>query len=125
MLASRLIGYHEIDDVIKIAITLAAPLEAPPLIFDQCTDEFYRNRKSDWFFKSIHNTDTRKVLISFGSGPRDVIVPSSLTSFKHSFINALVCKLLFTSFYLIINISTTPLRASRKLVYQSERRSQW
>lgn len=49
---------------------------------------------ADWInnVNNIEQLQDRKVLISFGNGPRDVLVPSGLTSYNHSFISALVRK---------------------------------
>ncbi|KOB69147.1 GPI inositol-deacylase [Operophtera brumata] len=72
----------------RIAITLAAPLEAPLVAFDSGHDSFYRDMGTDWInnVNGIVQLQDIKVLISFGNGPRDVLttaVPGAWVSPDH------------------------------------------
>lgn len=73
----------------KMAITLAAPLEAPVLNFDNLINDYYLTMDVEWNMRRKEMES--KLLLSFGSGARDVLVPSSLTSCEESDIKALVC----------------------------------
>lgn len=79
----------------SMAITLAAPLEAPIINFDQSMNQYYFDMEREWAMRSTEMQS--KLLLSFGSGARDILVPSSLTGSRYSDINALVC--IFSIFF--------------------------
>lgn len=92
LIAKRLLAYPSTLDTTALAITLAAPLEAPVVNVDAAMDDFYMLMDLEWK-TYIHNhpfMKEKKVLISFGNGPRDLLMPSGLTSSNDSFISALV-----------------------------------
>lgn len=52
------------------------------------------NAEWDYYVNKNKETEVNKVLISIGNGPRDILVPSGLTSLKNC-INALVSHFIF------------------------------
>ncbi|XP_022125141.2 GPI inositol-deacylase [Pieris rapae] len=91
VIAKRLLAYPSTINTTNIAITLAAPLEAPIVNFDPAINDFYRLMDLEWkiYIEPNKEIKDRKLLISFGSGPRDVLVPAGLTSSNVSNINTL------------------------------------
>lgn len=76
----------------NIAIALAAPLEAPVINVDVKMNDFYMLMHYEWenFSNTNEGLNNKKILLSFGNGPRDVLMPSGLTASNDSYINALV-----------------------------------
>lgn len=91
LIAKRLLAYPSTINATSIAISLAAPLEAPVVNVDAAMDDYYMLMNLEWDTYINKNMEMKqnKVLISFGNGPRDVLIPSGLTSSNDSFINAL------------------------------------
>ncbi|PZC86466.1 hypothetical protein B5X24_HaOG209185 [Helicoverpa armigera] len=91
LIAKRLLAYPSTINATSIAISLAAPLEAPVVNVDAAMDDYYMLMNLEWDTYINKNIEMKqnKVLISFGNGPRDVLIPSGLTSSNDSFINAL------------------------------------
>lgn len=48
----------------------------------------------EMFVQNDEQVNAKKLLISFGNGPRDILMPSGLTSSNDSYISALVSKAL-------------------------------
>lgn len=76
----------------SIAISLAAPLEAPVVNVDAAMDDYYMLMNLEWALNINNDMEMKqkKILLSFGNGPRDVLIPSGLTASNDSYINALV-----------------------------------
>ena len=76
----------------SLAISLAAPLEAPVVNVDAAMDDYYMLMNLEWdtYINNDIEIKNKKILISFGNGPRDVLIPSGLTASNDSYINALV-----------------------------------
>ncbi|KAI5651707.1 PGAP1-like protein domain-containing protein [Phthorimaea operculella] len=91
VVAKRLLAYPSTINSTSIAITLAAPLEAPTINFDNSINDYYMLMSEEWkqLAKDPAKSNSR-VLLSFGNGPRDILVASGLTASKDSYINALV-----------------------------------
>ncbi|CAH2106337.1 unnamed protein product [Euphydryas editha] len=91
LIANRLLAYPSTINSTNIAITLAAPLEAPVINFDSVINDYYMLMNLEWdaYIKQNKDIEERKFLISIGSGPRDVLVPAGLTSSNNSHISAL------------------------------------
>lgn len=55
-------------------------------------NEYYMLMDFEWEMNVHRNEETKekKLLLSFGNGPRDILMPSGLTSTNDSFIDALV-----------------------------------
>ncbi|CAK1547233.1 unnamed protein product [Leptosia nina] len=91
LVAKRLLAYPSTINKTNIAITLATPLEAPIINFDPAMNDFYKQMEIEWdnYVAPNKAVVNRKMLISLGSGPRDVLVPAALTSTNNSYVNAL------------------------------------
>lgn len=90
LIAKRLLAYPSTINTTNIAITLAAPLEAPVVTFDIAINDYYTQMNYEWK-ANINNTDKmKKILVSFGNGARDLLMPAGLTSSNDSYISALV-----------------------------------
>lgn len=92
VIAKRLLAYPSTVNTTSIAITLAAPLEAPVINFDITMNDYYMLMSAEWDFYKNSNKETapNKILLSFGNGPRDILMPSGLTFSNDSYISALV-----------------------------------
>ncbi|KAJ2945870.1 hypothetical protein O0L34_g4777 [Tuta absoluta] len=91
VVAKRLLAYPSTANSTSIAITLAAPLEAPTINFDNTINDYYIRMSEEW--KQLARDPERnnsRILLSFGNGPRDILVASGLTASRDSYINALV-----------------------------------
>ncbi|XP_052740359.1 GPI inositol-deacylase isoform X2 [Bicyclus anynana] len=91
LIAKRLLAYPSTINVTSVAITLAAPLEAPVVNFDAIVNDYYILTELAWQ-REIHQHEEikeTKFLISIGSGPRDLLIPAGLTSSNDSYISAL------------------------------------
>ncbi|CAG9786117.1 unnamed protein product [Diatraea saccharalis] len=91
VIAKRLMAYPSTLDKTNIAIALAAPLQAPALNTDLAMNDYYKLMEFEWdlYINNDPLTKDRKMMISFGNGPRDVLMPAALTFSKDSYINAL------------------------------------
>ncbi|KAG6445358.1 hypothetical protein O3G_MSEX003858 [Manduca sexta] len=91
VIAKRLLAWPGTINKTNIAIALAAPLEAPVVNFDFKINDFYMDMDQEWNDNVRLKEEVKedKMLLSFGGGPRDVLVPSGLTTDKDSYINAL------------------------------------
>lgn len=91
LIAKRLLAYPSTINVTNIAISLAAPLEAPVINFDVKMNDYYMIMNYEWesYINSNKELKDKKILLSFGNGPRDVLMPSGLTSSNDSYISAL------------------------------------
>lgn len=87
-------AYPNTFNATSLAITLAAPLEAPVVNVDSAMDNYYMFMDLEWKYNINEQIEAKeqKMLISFGNGPRDVLMPSGLTHSNDSYINALVSK---------------------------------
>lgn len=84
----------------NISIALAAPLSAPVVNFDSTIDDYYTLMEADWMkLNSNPEIKNNKMLISFGSGARDLLMPSGLTASQDCDVNVLVSFLFLFSFY--------------------------
>lgn len=92
LIAKRLLAYPSTINTTNLAITLAAPLEAPVINFDATMNNYYMLMDLEWETNvhKIEEIKEKKLLLSFGNGPRDILMPSGLTSTNDSFIDALV-----------------------------------
>lgn len=92
-MAKRLLVHPSTVNSTSIAITLAAPLEAPLINFDIAMNDYYLSMNHEWesFVKGNQLMTDKKMLLSFGNGPRDLLMPSGLTLSNDSDINTLVC----------------------------------
>ncbi|CAG9093674.1 unnamed protein product [Plutella xylostella] len=90
LVAKRLLAYPDTIDVANIAITLAAPLEAPVINTDLAMDDYYKSIDLEWGLHVNGNPEVKnkKVLLTFGNGPRDLLVPSGLIASNDSDLNA-------------------------------------
>ncbi|XP_031765165.2 GPI inositol-deacylase isoform X2 [Galleria mellonella] len=91
LIAKRLLAYPSTVNTTSIAITLSAPLQAPVINFDLAMNDYYKLMDMEWN-ANINRNDVvkqKKLLLSFGSGPRDILMPSWLTSCNESYIGAL------------------------------------
>ncbi|KAJ0177266.1 hypothetical protein K1T71_007275 [Dendrolimus kikuchii] len=91
LIAKRLLTYPPTINTTSIAIALAAPLEAPVINFDVKMNDYYMWMHYEWeyFMRKNSEINNKKILLSFGNGPRDVLVPSGLTTSNDSYVNAL------------------------------------
>ncbi|CAH0579308.1 unnamed protein product [Chrysodeixis includens] len=91
LIAKRLLAYPSTINTTSVAITLAAPLEAPVVNVDAAMDDFYMLMNLEWdtYINKFPEVKEKKMLISFGNGPRDLLMPSGLTSSNDSYISAL------------------------------------
>ncbi|KAF9424109.1 hypothetical protein HW555_000818 [Spodoptera exigua] len=91
LIAKRLLAYPSTFNATSLAITLAAPLEAPVVNVDVAMDDYYMLMDLEWKLNinSQLHVKENKMLLSFGNGPRDVLMPSGLTTSNDSYINAL------------------------------------
>ncbi|XP_013199791.1 GPI inositol-deacylase [Amyelois transitella] len=91
VIAKRLLAYPSTLNTTSIAITLAAPLQAPVINFDMEMNHYYLRMNMEWEANITvdENMRDKKLLLSFGSGPRDVLIPSWLTTSNESDIGAL------------------------------------
>ncbi|XP_045772052.1 GPI inositol-deacylase isoform X3 [Maniola jurtina] len=91
LIAKRLLAYPSTINTTNIAITLAAPLEAPVVNFDPVINDYYMLINLEWeaYINRHEEVKRKKFLISVGSGPRDVLIPAGLTSSNDSQISAL------------------------------------
>ncbi|XP_050561004.1 GPI inositol-deacylase [Spodoptera frugiperda] len=91
IIAKRLLAYPNTFNATSLAITLAAPLEAPVVNVDSAMDNYYMFMDLEWKYNINEQIEAKeqKMLISFGNGPRDVLMPSGLTHSNDSYINAL------------------------------------
>lgn len=87
LIAKRLLAFPSTVNTTNIAVTLAAPLEAPVVTFDVTINNYYTFVDYEW---SSNIDKMNKVLLSFGNGPRDLLIPAGLTSSNESFISAQV-----------------------------------
>lgn len=90
LIAKRLLAYPQTINTTNLAITLAAPLEAPVINFDQIINEYYMAMNEEWALLDQNGLKVKKSVISIGSGPRDILMPAGLTSSADSNINVLV-----------------------------------
>lgn len=92
VIAKRLLAYPSTFNTTSIAITLATPLEAPVINFDIAMNDYYMLMRAEWDFSVNRNKEAapNKILLSFGNGPRDILMPSGLTFSSDSSISALV-----------------------------------
>ncbi|XP_072931942.1 GPI inositol-deacylase isoform X2 [Epargyreus clarus] len=92
LVAKRLMAYPTTLKTTNVVITLAAPLQGPVLNFDTQFNEYYAIMRWEWqfFLNNSKEIKDKKILISIGSGPRDVLMPAGLTASNDSYINALV-----------------------------------
>lgn len=67
-------------------------MEAPVVNVDAAMDDYYMLMNLEWdtYINNDMELKKKKILISFGNGPRDVLIPSGLTASNDSYINALV-----------------------------------
>ncbi|XP_053607259.1 GPI inositol-deacylase [Plodia interpunctella] len=87
LIAKRLLAYPKTINTTSMAIALAAPLQAPVINFDTEMNKYYREMEAEWeVYVDIRKS---KLLLSFGSGSRDVLMPSWLTSSNDSYVGAL------------------------------------
>ncbi|CAH2238309.1 jg17468 [Pararge aegeria aegeria] len=91
LIAKRLLAYPSTINLTNIAITLAAPLEAPVVNFDKIINQYYMKTNMAWdeAINQHKEIKQRKLLISIGSGPRDILIPAGLTSSSDSHMSAL------------------------------------
>ncbi|XP_063380508.1 GPI inositol-deacylase [Cydia fagiglandana] len=90
LIAKRLLAYPSTISTTNISIALAAPLAAPAINFDWDMDSFYSAMETEWErINSDMNMKETKMLISFGSGARDLLIPAGLTASNDSDVNAL------------------------------------
>ncbi|XP_028171511.1 GPI inositol-deacylase isoform X1 [Ostrinia furnacalis] len=91
IIAKRLLAYPSTIDTTTIAIALAAPLQAPVINTDLYMNYYYKIMEYEWelYVKNDKQVNDKKMLISFGNGPRDTLMPSGLTRLNESHINAL------------------------------------
>ncbi|CAB3224247.1 unnamed protein product [Arctia plantaginis] len=91
LIVKRLLAYPSTVNTTSIAITLAAPLVAPVVNVDAEMNDFYGLMNYEWNKYVNNNIETKKnkIMISLGNGPRDLLMPSGLTSSNDSYINAL------------------------------------
>ncbi|XP_050345839.1 GPI inositol-deacylase isoform X2 [Nymphalis io] len=91
LIAKRLMAHPSTINTTNVAITLATPLEAPVINVDLEINEYYTIMDYEWKtnVEKDKEIEEKKFLISIGSGPRDVLVPSGLTSSLHSHTTAL------------------------------------
>lgn len=84
--------YSDTVNSTTLAITLAAPLEGPVLNTDFTLNDYYKIMEFEWqdFIHSSEYKNNKKLLLSFGNGARDILMPAALTSSNDSYINALV-----------------------------------
>lgn len=92
LIAKRLLAYPSTINATSLAIALAAPLEAPVINVDIAMDDYYMLMNLEWEtnIRRDINTIEKKMLLSFGNGARDVLMPAALTSSEDSYINALI-----------------------------------
>ncbi|KAJ8730055.1 hypothetical protein PYW07_017093 [Mythimna separata] len=95
LIAKRLLAYPSTINMTTIAISLAAPLEAPVINVDAAMDDYYMLMNLEWEMNINNNPEIKqkKILLSFGNGPRDVLIPSGLTASNDSYINGLTTAL--------------------------------
>ncbi|KAM3961034.1 LOW QUALITY PROTEIN: GPI inositol-deacylase [Aphomia sociella] len=91
VITKRLLAYPSTLNTTSIAITLAAPLQAPVINFDIAINEYYKLMDMEWEANVNGNEQIKekKILLSFGSGPRDILMPSWLTSCNDTYISSL------------------------------------
>ncbi|VVD00800.1 unnamed protein product [Leptidea sinapis] len=91
VIAKRLLAYPNTLNTTSILLTLSAPIEAPVVNFDSDINNYYKLMQLEWDAYIYPYKDVResKLLISLGGGPRDVLVPGSLTTSNNSYINAM------------------------------------
>ncbi|CAH2037338.1 unnamed protein product, partial [Iphiclides podalirius] len=90
LIAKRLLVYYPTRNITEVAIALAAPLDAPVLNFDMEINNFYMLMNMEWNLYIDKSEESRKkILISIGSGPRDLLIPAGLTSDNVSYISAM------------------------------------
>ncbi|OWR55551.1 gpi inositol deacylase pgap1 [Danaus plexippus plexippus] len=89
IIAKRLLTYPYTKNSTNIAITLVAPLKAPVINFDILLNEYYMQMDMEWMEYKLSNLRHDKILISIGSGPRDMLIPAGLTASNYSHINTL------------------------------------
>ncbi|KAL0893128.1 hypothetical protein ABMA27_014761 [Loxostege sticticalis] len=91
LIAKRLLAYPNTINTTTIAIALAAPLQAPVMNMDLTMNDYYKLMEYEWekFVQNDEQVNAKKLLISLGNGPRDILMPSGLTSSNDSYISAL------------------------------------
>lgn len=91
LISKRLLAYPSTINSTSLAIALAAPLEAPVINVDVKMNDYYMLMNSEWeyYINNDEEMKRNKTLLSFGNGPRDVLMPSGLTTLNDSYINAL------------------------------------
>lgn len=88
----------------NISIALAAPLSAPVVNFDSTIDDYYTLMEADWMkLNSNPEIKNNKMLISFGSGARDLLMPSGLTASQDCDVNVLVSFLIYFIYPVILS----------------------
>ncbi|XP_045535569.1 GPI inositol-deacylase [Papilio machaon] len=91
LIAKSLLSHPITINSVNIIITLASPLHVPVVNFDIIMNNFYNKLECQW--KSCISNDEdlkqKKMIISFGSGPRDILVPPVYTSVGESTVNSL------------------------------------
>ncbi|XP_045541638.1 GPI inositol-deacylase-like [Papilio machaon] len=97
LIAKSLLSHPITINSVNIIITLASPLHVPVVNFDIIMNNFYNKLECQWKFCLSNDEDLKqkKMIISFGSGPRDILVPPVYTSVGESTVNslnALVCQ---------------------------------
>ncbi|KAL4704963.1 hypothetical protein ACJJTC_013420 [Scirpophaga incertulas] len=95
LIAKRLMAYPSTLNTTSVTITLAAPLQAPVVNTDITMNDFYTIMDFEWdmYINKNDKIKSKKMLVSFGNGPRDVLMPSGLTSSNDSDISALTTAL--------------------------------
>lgn len=121
-IAQALAGKPELSEMIKTVITLAAPMDKPVIAFDYYTELFYKSIDKIWMenrsvgkvvtnntnyckpYRLVSNGSTLnendelkrlndKLLITIGSGSRDLMVHPGLTNSKFSDIHVMATKI--------------------------------
>lgn len=92
VVAKRLLAYEKTINITNIAITLASPLDAPVINTDMLMNNYYKVIETEWEENINSKPDVKnmKMLLSFGNGARDFLMPSWLTSSNDSDVHALV-----------------------------------
>ncbi|KPJ15660.1 GPI inositol-deacylase [Papilio machaon] len=91
LIAKSLLSHPITINSVNIIITLASPLHVPVVNFDIIMNNFYNKLECQWKFCLSNDEDLKqkKMIISFGSGPRDILVPPVYTSVGESTVNSL------------------------------------
>ncbi|XP_013169159.1 PREDICTED: GPI inositol-deacylase isoform X2 [Papilio xuthus] len=92
VIAKSLLSYPTTVQSTNVIIALASPLSEPVLNIDLPFNDFYKKLDCEWMSCSYGNNEKvqkAKLIISFGSGPRDLLVRPTYTAVRERNLNSL------------------------------------